>query len=77
MLRGGEAQSTCFVCNNVAHHNGREIPMPSVKVNYKLYKGIISEWIRQNIPFNAMVLDLRLRFGLKATSITLRRRYKE
>ena len=24
-----------------------------------------------------MVLNLRLRFGLKATSITLRRRYKE
>ena len=77
MLRGGEAQSTCFVCNNVAHHNGREIPMPSIKVDYESYKGIIGEWMRQNVPFDAMVLDLRLRFGLEATSITLRRRCKE
>ena len=33
--------------------------------------------MRQNVPFDAMVLDLRLRFGLEATSITLRRRCKE
>ena len=43
MLWGGEAQSTCFVCNNVAYYNGREIPIPSIKVNYESYKGIISE----------------------------------
>ena len=51
--------------------------MPSVKVDYESYKGIIDEWMRQNILFDAMVLDLQLRFRLKAILITLRRRYKE
>ena len=51
--------------------------MPSVKVDYESYKGIIGEWMRQNVLFDAMVLDLRLRFGLEATSIILRRRCKE
>ena len=51
--------------------------MPSVKVDYESYKGIINEQMRQNILFDAMVLNLRLRFGLEATSITLYRRCKE